>query len=338
MSGLDEAAAELNKRFGKNTVISGDEFKGVDIPRISTGSLALDIATGGGLPVGRLIEIFGMESSGKSYIAALLIANAQRMGKRAALIDAEGAFDDLWASLLGVDTSKLLVVRPESGEQAGDALEAFVRADDCGIIVLDSIAAMIPEKDVETSMEDAEKLGNKAVMVNRLLRKLQSALNMKVGEDKVPNDCMVIFINQIRHKIGVMYGSPETTPGGLGLRFTAAVRLQLRKKWVKDESDADKVLGQTVTFKTVKNKTFPPHRVGQFDFYIDGDKKGQIDLPREVLNCGLACDLIEHSGKSYTIDGEKFVGKPKTIEYLAENPEIVEKLRKQILEHYFGKK
>ncbi len=338
MSGLEDAAAELNKRFGKNTVISGDEFKGLDVPRISTGSLTLDIATGGGLPVGRLIEIYGMESSGKSYIAALTVANAQKMGKKAVWIDVEGSFDAIWASLLGVDTKSLYVVRPESGEQAGDALETFVRAEDCGIIVLDSIAAMIPEKDVETSMEDVEKLGNKAVMVNRLLRKLQSALNMKIGEDKVPNECMVLFINQIRHKIGIMYGSPETTPGGLGLRFTAAVRIHLRKKWIKDETDTEKILGQTVTFTTEKNKTFPPHRRGQFDFYTDGDHKGQIDLAREVLNCGLVCELIEHSGKTYDINGEKFVGKEKAVLYLNENPKVVSKIKKQILEHYFGNK
>ncbi len=338
MSGLAEAAAELNKRFGKNTVISGDEFKGLNVPRISTGSLTLDIALGGGLPVGRLIEIFGMESSGKSYIAALVVANAQKLGKKAVWIDVEGSFDKTWAALLGVNVKDLYVVRPESGEQAGDALETFVRADDCGIIVLDSIAAMIPEKDVETSMEDPEKLGNKAVMVNRLLRKLQSALNMKIGEDKVPNECMVIFINQIRHKIGVLYGSPETTPGGLGLRFTAAVRLQLRKKWIKDESDSEKVIGQTVTFKTVKNKTFPPHRVGQFDFYTDGIYTGMIDLPREVLNCGVACGIIEHSGKSYDIGDTKIVGKDKAALYLAENPKLVDKLKVQIMEHYFGKK
>ncbi len=339
MSGLDEAAADLNKRFGKNTVISGDEFKGLDIPRISTGSLTLDIATGGGLPTGRLIEIFGMESSGKTYLALKTVGNAQKMGKKAVWIDVEGVFDAEWATLLGVDISKLFVVRPESGEQAGDALETFVRAEDCGIIVLDSIAALIPEKDIETSMDAPEKLGNKAVMVNRLLRKLQSALNMKVGDDRVPNECMVIFINQIRHKIGVMYGSPETTPGGLGLRFASSVRIHLRKKWIKDEKDAEKIIGQTVTFKTEKNKTFPPHRVGQFDLYTDGEQKGQIDLPREVLNCALECDLIELSGKTYHIDGENIgVGKPKAADYLTDNPEKVEKLKTRIMEHYFGKK
>lgn len=337
MSGLEEAAAELNKRFGKNTVISGDELKALDVPRISTGSLTLDVATGGGLPVGRLIEIYGMESSGKSYIAALTVANAQKMGKKAVWIDVEGSFDAEWASLIGVDIKNLYLVRPENGERAGDILETCVRAEDCGIIVLDSIAALIPEKDLETSMEDSEKLGNKAIMVNRILRKLQSALNMKVGEDKVPNECMVIFINQIRHKIGVMYGSPETTPGGLGLRFTAAVRVHLRKKNIKDEKE-DKIIGQTVSFKTEKNKTFPPHRTGQFDLYTDGEEKGKIDLAREVLSCGLDCGLIELSGKSYIIEGEKLVGKPKAAEYLVENPKVVEKLRKQILEYYFGKK
>ena len=334
MSELQETVKELNKRLGKNTIISGDALVGKPLDRVSTGSLSLDIETGGGLPYGRLVEFFGREGTGKTALALKTVAQAQKQGKSVVWIDVEGSFDYKWAALLGVDTSKINLAKPETGEAACDILDAVVRSGDCGLVVLDSTAALIPEKDVDTAMEDPEQLGLRAKMVNRLVRKLHSALNEKIGEDKLPNKCLVIFINQIREKIGVMWGSPDTTPGGLGLRHAASIRVEFRKKWLKQGDD---VIGQTITFTTKKNKTYPPFRRGEFDFYTDGTSMGQIDIAREVLAYGVLKGLIEHSGKSYDIAGVKFVGQEKAIAYLREHKKVVQDLKQEILNGYFKK-
>jgi len=338
MSELDNTIKELNKRFGKNTMISGNDMTSLEIARASTGSLALDIETGGGFPFGRVIEVYGRESSGKSYIAAKTVAQVQKMGKKAVWIDAEGTFDPIWAALIGVDVKALNLTRPESGEIACDILDAVIRSGDCGIVVLDSTAALVPTQDLETEMEHCEQMGVRAKMINRLVRKLQAALNMKIGEDLVPNDCMVVFINQIREKIGVMYGSPDTTPGGLGLRHAASIRIEFRKKWIKDPADEEHIIGQTVTFTSAKNKTFPPYRRGEFDLYTDGPDKGQIDGTREVFGYAVETGLIVQADKTYTIGKDKIVGREKAVTHLKENPKLVEELRVKILDHYFGKK
>lgn len=338
MSELDNTIKELNKRFGKNTMISGNDMTSLEIARASTGSLALDIETGGGLPYGRVTELYGRESSGKSYIAARTVAQVQKAGKKAVWIDAEGTFDPVWAQLIGVDVKTLTLTRPESGEIACDILDAVIRSGECGIVVLDSTAALVPTQDLETEMEHCEQMGIRAKMINRLVRKLQAALNMKVGEDLVPNGCLVIFINQVREKIGVMYGSPDTTPGGLGLRHAASIRIEFRKKWIKDAVDAEKIIGQTVTFTTAKNKTFPPYRRGEFDLYTDGAEKGQIDEVREVFGYAVATDLIVQTDKTYTIGKDKFVGREKAITHLKENPKLVTELKAKVLDHYFAKK
>lgn len=337
MSELDNTIKELNKRFGKNTMISGNDMTSLEIARASTGSLALDIETGGGFPFGRVIEVYGRESSGKSYIAAKTVAQVQKMGKKAVWIDAEGTFDPIWAALIGVDVKALILTRPESGEIACDILDAVIRSGECGIVVLDSTAALVPTQDLETEMEHCEQMGVRAKMINRLVRKLQAALNMKIGEDLVPNDCMVIFINQIREKIGVMYGSPDTTPGGLGLRHAASIRIEFRKKWIKDPADEEKIIGQTVTFTTAKNKTFPPYRRGEFDLYTDGPDKGQIDAVREVFGYSIATGLIVQTDKTYAIGKDKIVGREKAVAHLKENPKLVEEFRVKILAYYFGK-
>lgn len=338
MSELDSIIRELNKRFGKNTIISGDEIVAMEIARIPTGSLALDIETGGGFPCGRVVELYGRESAGKTFMALKAVAEAQKLGKVAVWIDVEGSFDPVWAALLGVNLQKLKLTRPETGEVACDILDAVIRSGDCGMVVLDSTAALIPTKDTETAMEDVEQLGVRAKMVNRLIRKLHSALNMKVGEDKLPNDCTVVFINQIREKIGVMYGSPDTTPGGLGLRHASSIRIEFRKKWLKDPLDETKVVGQTVSFVTAKNKTFPPNRRGEFDIYTDGPNKGQIDSTREVFTYGVLTELIEKNDKTYVIEGEKYVGKEKAVTALTENPALVETLKKKIIAFMLEKK
>lgn len=332
MSDLSEIVNDLNSRFGKNTIISGDAIAGLDLDRVSTGGLSLDIELGGGFPYGRLVELFGREGTGKTAIALKTVAQVQKEGKSVLWIDVEASFDPEWAKLLGVDVSKLHLAKPESGEAACDILDAVVRSGECGLVVVDSIAALVPTKDLETAMEDVEQLGTRAKMVNRLIRKLHSALNMKVGEGKLPNSCLVIFINQIREKIGVMWGSSETTPGGCGLRHAASIRVDLKKRWIKDPDDTDKVIGQTIIFTTVKNKTYPPNRRGEFDFYTDGPEKGQIDVEREVLRYGLLTGIIELTGKSYLIDGQKYVGKAKAAEALKTNKELTNKLRDLILD------
>jgi recombination protein RecA len=335
-SELDNTIRDLNKRFGKNTIISGDELAGIEVQRVSTGSLSLDIETGGGFPYGRLVELYGRESTGKSFMALKTAAEVQKQGKQVVWIDVEGSFDSVWSSLLGVNVKELKLCRPETGEIAGDILDAVIRSGECGLVVLDSTAALVPSKDLETAMEDVEQLGTRAKMVNRLIRKLHAALNMKIGEDKILNDCLVIFINQIREKIGVMYGSPDTTPGGLGLRHAASIRVEFRKSWIKDEADKTHVLGQTVTFVTSKNKTYPPYRRGEFDLYTEGSEKGKIDTTKEVFCYGLLSGSIQQTGVSYLIGKEKFVGKEKAIQYLRDNPKLVVECKNKILNHYKG--
>jgi len=333
---LKETIGELNKHFGKNTIISGNQFVALQMPRVSTGSLGLDIETGGGFPYGRVIEVYGKESAGKTFIALKTAANVQNDGKNVVWIDAEGSFDPVWSKKLGVDVENLYLARPESGEKAGDIMDAVIRSGDCGLVVLDSTAALIPEQDLDKSMGDVEQIGTRAKMVNRLVRKLHSALNLQVGEDQVPNNCMVIFINQIREKVGVMWGSPETTPGGLGLKHAASVRVHLRKSWIKDPKDKDKILGQSVTFVTEKNKTYPPYRRGEFDFFTEGELQGQIDNTKEVFTYGLLAGLIETTGRSYMFGDEKIVGRDAAVEYLRTNPKLEKELWKKISNHYFG--
>lgn len=337
MGDLEETISELNKRFGKNTIISGNEIKSVELPRVSTGSLSLDVETGGGLPFGRVVELFGRESTGKTFMSLKTVAEVQKLGRKAAWVDIEGSFDPVWAELLGVDVKKLILARPETGEIAGDILDAVIRSGDCGIVVLDSTAALIPADDAEKAMEDVEQIGTRAKMVNRLIRKVHAGLNMKVEEGQCRNDCLVIFVNQIREKVGVMYGSPDTTPGGLGLRHAASIRIEFRKTWLKDEKDKDKVLGQTVNFVVQKNKTYPPLRRGQFNLYTDGPQKGQIDTADEVLTYGLLNGVIAQTGRTYTIGKEKVVGQAEAVEVLKRNPDLVQELKQKILERQFPK-
>ena len=337
MSELDDTIRELNKRFGKNTIISGDDIISLEVDRIPTGSLSLDIETGGGFPCGRVVELYGRESTGKTFIAEKTVAEAQKLGKTCVWIDVEGSFDPVWATTLGVDVKKLKLARPETGELACDVLDAVIRSGDCGLVVVDSTAALLPQKELETAMEDPEQMGTRAKMINRLTRKLHSALNMKVGEDKLPNDCLVIFINQIREKIGIIYGSPDTTPGGLGLRHAAAIRVEFRKKWLKDPANEDSIIGQTVNFTTSKNKTFPPYRRGEFDLFTDGSKKGQINSVREVFCYGILSGGIIQNDRSYLIGKEKVVGKEKAVEFLESNPSVVAELKSKIHKFYFEK-
>lgn len=346
-SELDSVLRELNKRFGEKTVISGDEIVNLVVDRIPTGSLSLDIETGGGYPCGRVVELFGRESAGKTFMALKAVAEAQKLGKIAVWIDVEGSFDPVWSALLGVDLKKLKLSRPETGELACDILDAVIRSGECGILVLDSTAALIPIQDINKGTWNPtkdggaaipEQLGDRAVLVNRLIRKLHAALNMKVGEDRLPNDCVVIFINQVREKIG-SYGNPETTTGGCGLRHAASIRIDFHKSWIKasQAEDEKRIIGQTIKFTTVKNKTFPPYRRGEFDIYTDGGAKGQIDTIREVFTYSVLSGLIEQNDKTYLLGKEKRVGKEKMVAYLRENPTAVEDLKEKIVAKFLPK-
>ena len=333
MSNLDNTTDLLNKRYGKRAIVKASDLKAESIDRISTGSLSLDIELGGGLPCGRIVEIFGREGSGKTTIALKTVVEAQKRGKKCVWIDQEGAIDLNWAKTLGVDLDKLLLASPDNGEKGVDILEAYVRTGEVGVIVLDSIEALVPAADIETSAEDKERLGDRAKLCNRMARKLQAALNVKVGEGELLNDCIVILINQIREKIGVMYGSPETTPGGLGIKFYSSVRINLRAgEWLEDS--ASNKVGHEIKFKIKKNRTAPPMRTGAFTIYFDGERKGQIDRALEILNYSVLKGLIKLKGRTYNLYGKKVVGKGALLKYISEDDKIRAKLEKDINKVY----
>ena len=332
----------LNKKFGKQIIQIASEMKGLEVERISTGSIAVDIETGGGLPKGRLVEIYGRESSGKTYISLKTVANGQKE-KKCLWIDAEGVFDVAWAKLVGVDLSKLDIAKTETAEQAGTILDAATRSNEYAIIVLDSVAALLPNEDLDKALDESERIGNRAMVTNRITRKLQSGLNAK-EDGELPNQTLVIFINQIREKIGVVYGDPTDTPGGLGIRFMASIRLEMRRSDLIKETpkkgdtgispDGKSIVGVTIKFKTVKNKTACPLKTGQFILYTEDERKGQIDKTDEIIRYALVSGVIQHSGPSYSYKNHKFLGKEAVIEYLKEHPENIEELYTEIKKVY----
>ena len=332
----------LNKKFGKQIIQSATDMKGLEVDRISTGSIAVDIETGGGFPKGRLVEIYGRESSGKTYLALKTVSMAQKE-KKCLWIDVEGVFDPVWAKLVGVDLSKLDIAKTETAEQAGTILDAATRSNEYAIIVLDSVAALLPTEDLDKALDDSERIGNRAMVNNRIVRKLQSALNSK-EDGELPNQTLVIFINQIREEIGVTYGDPTTTPGGLGIRFMASIRLEMRRSDLIKEKPKDGETGQTpdgkmitgitIKFKTVKNKTYTPLKTGQFILYTIDERKGQIDKTDEIIRYSLVSGVIQHSGPSYSYKGHKFLGKEAVIEYLKEHPEYIEELYNEVKKVY----
>lgn len=320
----------LNKKFGSDIIQPAVAMKGLKVERISTGSISVDVETGGGLPKGRLVEIYGKESSGKTYVSLKTVAEAQKEGRKVLWIDAEGVFDAEWAKKLKVNLELLEIAKPETLEQTGTILDAATRSRKYSVIVLDSVAALLPEEDLIKSMDEHERMGNRAILMNRTVRKLQSALN--TTEDGKKNDTLLIFINQIREKIGIMYGNPETTTGGLGIRFCASIRLELRRSELIKEKD--QVIGVTIKFKTAKNKTFTPLKKGQFIIYTTGEKAGQIDRVDEIFRYGIISGVIEHSGKTYIIDGHKLLGQENARAYLRENPKLIDKLYKELQRVY----
>lgn len=309
---------KLDKTYGKGTVMKLSDDKIVDVPAIPTGSLALDIALGvGGIPRGRIIEVYGPEASGKTTLAMHCIAEAQKAGGLAAIVDAEHAFDKTYAAKLGIDTENLLISQPDNGEQALEVAEHLIRSGAIDIIVIDSVAALVPKGELEGEMGDS-KMGLQARLMSQALRKLTGTIN-KTG-------CSCIFINQLREKIGVMFGNPETTTGGNALKFYASVRLDIRRIGQIKEA-ADNVLGNRTRVKVVKNKVAPPFKVVEFDImYGEG-----ISKVGEIIDLGVELDIIKKSGSWFSYDGNKLgQGRDAVKKLILDNPELMEELEKKI--------
>jgi recombination protein RecA len=313
---------KLDKTYGKGTVMKLSDERVQDVPAIPTGSLSLDIALGvGGIPRGRVIEVYGPESSGKTTLAMHCIAEAQKKGGIAAFIDAEHAFDKLYAEKLGIDTEDLLISQPDSGEQALEITEHLIRSGAIDVIVIDSVAALVPKGELEGEMGDS-KMGLQARLMSQALRKLTGAINK--------SRCSCIFINQLREKIGVMFGNPETTTGGNALKFYASVRLDIRRIGQIKDNSGD-VIGNRTRVKVVKNKVAPPFKVVEFDImYGEG-----ISKTGEVLDLGVEMNIIKKSGSWFSYNDEKLgQGRDAVKQILLDNPELLlnleEKIRAQL--------
>jgi len=314
---VEQAISQIEKQFGRGSIMKMSQDKVVDIPFIPTGSLALDIALGvGGVPRGRVIEIYGPESSGKTTLALHIAAEAQRLGGRVAFIDAEHALDISYARRLGVDVDNLLVSQPDTGEQALDIAEILVRSGGIDVLTIDSVAALVPRAEIEGEMGDSH-MGLQARLMSQALRKLTAAIAKSMT--------CVIFINQIRMKIGVMFGNPETTTGGNALKFYASVRLDIRR--IGAIKRGDEVVGNETRVKVVKNKIAPPFREALFDIlYGEG-----ISRHGEIIELGVAHDIIEKSGAWYAYGGEKIgQGKDNTREFLREHPAMADEIEAKI--------
>lgn len=315
---------KLDKTYGKGTVMKLSDERVVDVPAISTGSLGLDIALGiGGIPRGRVTEIYGPESSGKTTLAMHCIAEAQKQGGIAAIVDAEHAFDKSYAEKLGIDTENLLISQPDNGEQALEIAEHLIRSGAIDIIVIDSVAALVPRGELEGDMGDS-KMGLQARLMSQALRKLTGAINK--------TKCSCIFINQLREKIGVMFGNPETTTGGNALKFYASVRLDIRRIGQIKEG-ADNVMGNRTRVKVVKNKVAPPFKVIEFDImYGEG-----ISKVGEILDLGVEMDIVKKSGSWFSYGSEKLgQGRDAVKNILLDNPELMNEIEKKIRDTISG--
>ena len=317
---LEVALGQIEKQFGKGSVMFlGDEESRTDIEAVSTGSLSLDMALGiGGLPRGRVVEIYGPESSGKTTLALHVIAEMQKLGGTPAFIDAEHALDPTYAKRLGVDTDDLLISQPDTGEQALEITDMLVRSGGVDIVVIDSVAALTPKAEIEGEMGSSH-MGLQARLMSQALRKLTS--NIK------KTNTMVIFINQLRMKIGVMFGNPETTTGGNALKFYASVRLDIRR--IGAIKKGDEILGNETRVKVLKNKVAPPFKKAEFQIlYNQG-----ISRESEVIDLGVELGLVEKAGAWYSVDGERIgQGKDNARDYLKDNSEICQKIEVKIRE------
>ncbi len=317
---LKDALAQIEKQFGKGSVMRlGDDNMKLNIEAISTGSMSLDLATGiGGIPKGRIIEIYGPESSGKTTLALHIIAEAQKTGGKAAFIDAEHALDPEYAKNLGVNIDELLVSQPDTGEQALEICELLVRSGALDVIVVDSVAALVPKTEIDGDMGDSH-VGLQARLMSQALRKLAGVINKSKAS--------VVFINQLREKIGVIYGNPETTTGGRALKFYASMRFDVRK--VETIKQGDQMLGNRVRVKIVKNKVAPPFKQAEFDImYGEG-----ISKIGDIMDCAVNRDIIDKAGSWYSFEGNRIgQGRENLKTYLSENTEILNKIEGLLLD------
>ena len=318
---LEQVMAEIEKQFGKGAIMKLGEESHIEIETTPSGSLALDVALGvGGFPKGRIIEVYGPESSGKTTIALQAVAEVQKAGGRAAFIDAEHALDPVYAKNLGVKIEELLLSQPDTGEQALEICEALVRSNAVSIVVIDSVAALVPQAEIEGEMGDSH-VGLQARLMSQALRKLGGIINK--------TNTTAIFINQLREKVGVMFGNPETTPGGRALKFYASVRLDVRRG--EQIKMGDSVIGNRTTIKVVKNKVAPPLKVATVDImYGEG-----VSREGELIDIAADLDIIEKSGAWYSYNGEKIgQGKENAKIFLKNNPDIADEVEGLIRDHY----
>ncbi len=318
---LEVAISQIEKQFGKGSIMRLGADGIVEISAISTGSIGLDAALGiGGFPQGRVIEIYGPESSGKTTLALGAVAQAQKAGGSAAFIDAEHALDVGYAEKLGVNIDDLLISQPDTGEQALEVTETLVRSGALDIIVIDSVAALVPRAEIEGEMGDSLP-GLQARLMSQALRKLTAAI--------AKSNTAVVFINQLRIKIGVMFGNPETTTGGNALKFYSSVRLDIRR--IEQLKTAQEAIGNRVRVKVVKNKVAPPFKQAEFDIYFNEG----ISRTGELIDLGLAKDIVERAGSWYSYNGDKIgQGRENAKKYLLTNPEVAQELESKILEAY----
>jgi len=314
---LKLAVDQIEKQFGKGSIMRLGEAHAADVETISTGSLSLDLALGGGIPRGRVVEIYGPESSGKTTVCLHAVAEVQKNGGTAAFIDAEHALDPAYAKRLGVNTDSLLISQPDSGEQALEILETLVRSNAVDIVVIDSVAALVPQAEIEGDMGDAH-MGLQARLMSQALRKLTGIISR--------TKCTVIFVNQLRMKIGIMFGNPETTTGGNALKFYASVRMDIRR--LSQIKQGDQAIGNHCRVKVVKNKIAPPFREAEFDImYNEG-----ISKSGDVIDLAVAKGVVDKTGAWYEYSGEKIgQGREATKKFLKENPKILDKISKETI-------
>ncbi|MGI5977556.1 MAG: recombinase RecA [Candidatus Limivicinus sp.] len=318
---LETAIAKIEKDYGKGTIMRLGDDIAINVEALSTGSLSLDLALGiGGVPRGRIIEIYGPEASGKTTLALHVVASAQKSGGEAAYIDVEHALEPAYAQALGVDINSLLISQPDTGEQALDIAESLVRSGAVDIVVIDSVAALIPRVELEGEVGDTV-VGALARLMSQAMRRLAGAISK--------NNCTVIFINQLRHKIGVMYGSPETTPGGLALKYYSSVRIDVRR--IETLKANGEMIGNRTRAKVVKNKVAPPFREAEFDImYGEG-----ISKVGEIIDLGVKLDIIDKAGSWYTCNGQRIQGRDALKEYLSGNPEVCDKIEQEVRDNAY---
>src|SRR6056297_4035204 len=317
LEAANTAVDQIKERFGEGSIMKFGEAKKTDVSSVSTGCLSLDMALGvGGFPRGRIVEIFGPETSGKTTLAQHVVAEVQKTGGVAAFVDAEHALDPDYAKKIGINVSDLLISQPDTGEQALEILETLVRSSAVDVVVVDSVAALVPKKEIEGDMGD-QQMGLQARLMSQALRKLTGTVSK--------TNTIVIFINQVRQKIGVFFGNPETTTGGTALKFYSSVRIEVRR--AAQRKKADKTIGNRVKVKVVKNKVAAPFQTCEFDImYNEG-----ISVSGDILDTGIEFDLINKSGNSYSYNEEKLgVGREKAKKYLRENSPLIKKIKKQI--------